>query len=95
MIHRSTTVCRQVQGVTEAAKPTNADHRRGGRGERQNRWGRVILSGWVVVESLAQQLKYTFRKLVRAPLFTSVAVLTLAVGIGSNAAIFSVVNGVP
>jgi putative ABC transport system permease protein len=49
----------------------------------------------VVVESFAQQLKYTFRKLVRAPLFTSVAVLTLAVGIGSNAAIFSVVNGVP
>ena len=47
-----------------------------------------------MVDSFAQQLKYTFRKLLRAPLFTSVAVLTLAVGIGSNAAIFSVVNGV-
>ena len=46
------------------------------------------------MDSFAQQLQYTFRKLLRAPLFTTVALLTLAVGIGSNAAIFSVVNGV-
>lgn len=46
------------------------------------------------MDSFTQQLRYTCRKLLRAPLFTTVAVLTLAVGIGSNAAIFSVVNGV-
>jgi putative ABC transport system permease protein len=47
-----------------------------------------------LVDSLAQHLRYSLRKLLRAPLFTSVAALTLAVGIGSNVAIFSVVNGV-
>ena len=46
------------------------------------------------MESLEHDLRYTVRKLVRAPLFSAVAALTLAVGIGSNAAIFSVVHGV-
>ena len=46
------------------------------------------------MDSLAGRIEYTARKLARAPLFTTVAALTLAVGIGSNAAIFSVVNGV-
>ncbi|HSG46871.1 MAG TPA: ABC transporter permease, partial [Longimicrobiales bacterium] len=46
------------------------------------------------MNTLIHNLRPTLRKLWRAPLFSGVAVLTLAVAIGSNAAIFSVVNGV-
>lgn len=40
------------------------------------------------------QLKQVIRRLLRAPMFTSVAILTLALGIGANTAVFSVVEGV-
>ena len=50
--------------------------------------------GWTSLDRLAQDIRYGWRTLCKNPLFTAMAVSTLALGIGANTAIYSVMDAI-
>ena len=61
-------------------------------GQRRNRSANASYA--MAMDNLISDLRYAVRTFVRNPAFTAVAVISLALGIGVNVVIFSVVNTV-
>jgi putative ABC transport system permease protein len=83
---------RRALGDLFRAVPLTASDAAAERARTARIGGPIVPPGQPFMQSLIFDLRHAFRALVKTPAFTIVTILTLAVGIGANSAIFALVN---
>ncbi len=80
--------------VRQGVVPGEAQHAAQLRFGNQDRWHERLRELWQFrwLENLARDVSFSFRVLRKSPGFTLVAILTLALGVGANTTIFSIIN---
>ena len=81
----------QQQGMAPGDAESAARRRFG----RTSKWHERLREVWQFgrIENLGRDVSFSVRVLRRSPGFTAIAILTLALGVGANATVFSVING--